>query len=429
MDNERQSKPSKSDSGGEGTFMTHKNIDLQFTQLDVERRIGKLYDAAVASNSAVAFWRLPGTSQPQAMVDFNHPVRFAPVDFLERRSAFIFAPFVSEPAGAAFQLQADLWFDGERLHSHRPNGSPARAERAERFFAALTADAPCAPRGWYRADATRTHAATEDEFIALVRKAIDFIRASGIAKVVVSRTVPVPLPPQFDPVKAFLSLCTRYPHAFVSLTAIPGVGVWLGATPEVLLTLDHEGLTTMALAGTQQRPADLPLDQVQWGRKEIVEQEMVADYVRSFFAAAGVAGVEERGPQTVAAGSVVHLQTLFRVNLPEAERLALANRVLDELHPTSAVCGMPKRKALAFILAHEGYDRSFYSGFLGQVHIQGRSSLYVNLRCMRLGVDQAHLYVGAGITIDSDPVAEWRETALKAETMLAVLGASEKASG
>ena len=87
----------------------------------------------------------------------------------------------------------------------------------------------------------------------------------------------------------------------------------------------------------------------------------------------------------MAAGNVVHLQSDFRVELPRPERMTLANRVLHELHPTSAVCGMPKDKALAFILRHEGYDRSFYSGFLGPVHIDGQSHLYVNLRCMQLG--------------------------------------------
>jgi isochorismate synthase len=89
---------------------------------------------------------------------------------------------------------------------------------------------------------------------------------------------------------------------------------------------------------------------------------------------------------------------------------------------------MPKHQALAFILAQEGYDRSFYSGFLGPVHIQGASSLYVNLRCMQLGEESAHLYVGAGITADSNPAAEWRETALKAETMAAVLASEAQAT-
>lgn len=97
------------------------------------------------------------------------------------------------------------------------------------------------------------------------------------------------------------------------------------------------------------------------------------------------------------------------MEVAEEERLALANRVLDELHPTSAVCGMPKHQALEFILAHEGYDRQFYSGFLGPVHMEGRSSLFVNLRCMQLAADYASLYVGGGITAQSDPASESRD--------------------
>jgi isochorismate synthase len=177
----------------------------------------------------------------------------------------------------------------------------------------------------------------------------------------------------------------------------------------------------MALAGTQRRPENQLLDEVRWGTKETLEQEMVSIYVRDFFRAAGVAEVKETGPNTIPAGNVLHLQTVFQVELPETERFCLANRVLEELHPTSAVCGMPKHKALAFILSNEGYDRSFYSGFLGPMHIDGASSLYVNLRCMQLREDVASLYVGAGITAESDPAAEWRETELKAETALSVL--------
>ena len=177
----------------------------------------------------------------------------------------------------------------------------------------------------------------------------------------------------------------------------------------------------MALAGTQARPAERPLTEVAWSQKEVEEQALVSDYVRDFFQRAGVANVEETGPHTVAAGNIVHLQTAFRVALPHDQRMTLANRVLHELHPTSAVCGMPKDKALAFILRNERYDRSFYSGFLGPVYLDGQSHLYVNLRCMQIGERVAALYVGGGVTADSDPDAEWRETELKAETLLAVL--------
>jgi len=381
--------------------------------------IEAIFGAATTAGAAIAIWQRPGMAFPQAVIDLSAQPALATVDFAARRPTFVFAPFVSAPAGAALQLHADLWFDGQTLHTHNRNGSADRARRAAHFFASIAE--PQAPAAWYVAENIRNHAAAEDEFTSIVGNAIDFIRTTGIAKVVVSRTAGLPLPTGFDPAMAFTTLCSRYPHAFVSLVAIPGVGTWLGATPEVLLTLDDAGLTTMALAGTQRRPADLPLESVRWGRKETVEQEMVSAYIRSFFGSADAPNVQESGPHTIAAGSVVHLQTLFRVDLPETARLLLANRVLNELHPTSAVCGMPKHQALAFILAHEGYDRSFYSGFLGPVHIQGESSLYVNLRCMQLSTDRAHLYVGAGITADSDPAAEWRETALKAETMLAVL--------
>lgn len=396
----------------------------QDMQMSIKRgdRVAALYHAAVASGSAVALWRRPHEQASRAIVDLSGTPRLAPVNLLEREPGFVFAPFVAEPAGAALQLRADLWFDGQALHVRNANGTRQRAERAELVMAALQNDTHMGSgQRWYVAPQIRSRAAGEAEFTTLVDDAIDFIGETGIAKVVVSRTAARTLPERFDPAIVFAALCERYPHAFVSLVAVPGVGTWLGATPEILLTLDNMALTTMALAGTQRRPNDLPLERVTWGRKETVEQDMVSAYVRGFFWDAGVTHVVESGPQTIAAGSVVHLQTLFRVELPEAERLALANRVLDELHPTSAVCGMPKHQALAFILAHEGYDRSFYSGFLGPVHIQGESSLYVNLRCMQLGENAAHLYVGAGITADSQPQAEWRETELKAETMLAVL--------
>lgn len=396
----------------------------QNLHVDGERmtRIAALYHAAVASGSAVAIWQRPLGQSPQAVVDLSGAPLMAPVNLLACEPAFIFAPFVAEPAGAALQLRSDLWFDGQTLHVRNANGTQQRAERTEHIMAALgDGGEQYASRPWYVAPSIRSRAAGEAEFTTLVCDAIDFIGQTGIAKVVVSRTAARPLPAAFDPAVVFAALCTRYPHAFVSLVAIPGVGTWLGATPEVLLTLDDAALTTMALAGTQRHPVGLPLESVTWGQKETTEQDMVSAYVRGFFWDAGITHIQESGPQTIAAGSVVHLQTLFRVELSEAERLALANRVLDELHPTSAVCGMPKHQALAFILAHEGYDRSFYSGFLGPVHIQNESSLYVNLRCMQLGETSAHLYVGAGITADSQPQAEWRETELKAETMLAVL--------
>jgi isochorismate synthase len=393
-------------------------------EITVSQSLHAFYAAAVQSAKATAMWRLPSSGEISAVVDLDQVNELTHIDFHRRRAGFVFAPFVTGEQNAAYRIDADIVYTPAGLVLPDPGDNQQRRQGQEVFAAAFGAlvNGEQAVAGWYTpAERRPERAASMAEYTSLVRQAVDFIRQTGIAKVVVSRTTKQPLPQDFDPVTTFLELTVRYPSAFVSLVAIPGIGAWLGASPEVLLTLDGQALTTMALAGTQRRPEDRPLSAVRWGHKEAVEQEMVSDYVRAFFRRAGVERLSESGPRTVAAANVVHLQTLFRVEVEEEERLALANRVLDELHPTSAVCGMPKHQALEFILAHEGYDRRFYSGFLGPVHMEGRSSLFVNLRCMQLEADYASLYVGGGITAESDPASEWRETEMKAETMLSVL--------
>ncbi len=362
----------------------------------------------------------------QAIVDLTGKAEWTEIDFHQRAPGFVFAPFHAEEKRSALFLKAGLYqtADGLTLLADTARAQTvSHWQNLQAAYAQMQGGHSGAKRRWYTPPAACDTSAmlSREDYCRLVQRATGFIADSGIAKVVISRRVDTPLPPAFNPVDLFLRLCQRYPQAFVSLVAIPGVGTWLGATPELLLAVDHCGLTTMALAGTQARPVDRPLTSVQWGPKERQEQGFVSAYVREFFQRQGIVGVQEQGPTTVAAGNLVHLRTTFRVDLPEPAQLNLANQVLHDLHPTSAVCGMPKDKALAFILAHEGYDRSFYSGFLGPLHLEGGSSLYVNLRCMQLWQSHASLYVGGGVTAESEPCAEWEETSLKAQTLLSVL--------
>jgi len=95
--------------------------------------------------------------------------------------------------------------------------------------------------------------------------------------------------------------------------------------------------------------------------------------------------------------------------------------MLQLLHPTSAVCGMPLAESLEFLQRHVGYDRQFYSGYLGPVNLQHQTNLYVNLRCMQLFEEDAVLYAGAGVLSDSDPEKEWHETEMKMNTLLKVI--------
>jgi isochorismate synthase len=91
--------------------------------------------------------------------------------------------------------------------------------------------------------------------------------------------------------------------------------------------------------------------------------------------------------------------------------------MLRLLHPTSAVCGMELGPAREFLRQHEGYDRSFYTGYLGPVNVEDNTDIYVNLRCMQLRDGHALMYAGAGVTADSVPEQEWEETEMKIDTL------------
>jgi isochorismate synthase len=155
----------------------------------------------------------------------------------------------------------------------------------------------------------------------------------------------------------------------------------------------------------------------QWGQKEIEEQALVSRYIINCFKKVRVREYDDVGPRTVQAGNLWHLQTDFSVDLSEVRYPNFATEMLLLLHPTSAVCGMPKKPALAFLEEHEQYNRRLYSGYLGPVNVNGYTRLHVNLRCMQVTQHELLFYIGGGITADSDPQREWQETQHKRRSL------------
>ncbi|GIV35493.1 MAG: hypothetical protein KatS3mg031_3028 [Chitinophagales bacterium] len=261
---------------------------------------------------------------------------------------------------------------------------------------------------------------SREAFCNMVERALDEIRSGKIKKVVLSRPHPHAIADGWSSIAVFDRLEKLYPEAFVFLVNLPQIGQWIGATPELLLTLHNQTLKTVALAGTKQTSPDQDFD---WGTKDMEEQKMVADYIyttlRKFFGE----NIHMHGPATVKAGPLEHLETSFTIPF-KAERITdTFDALLNEMHPTPAVGGLPKQQALQLIHKLEGYDRAYYSGYLGPVNLQQEHSiqLFVNLRCLEVLYDGLVLYVGAGITADSNPLAEWEETEWKAQTLLKAL--------
>ena len=230
-------------------------------------------------------------------------------------------------------------------------------------------------------------------------------------KLVLSRKQLIPRQEGFSIGKSFLAAVTRYIRSFVYLCHTPQTGTWMGSTPEILLSGKQCDWHTVALAGTQ--PLSNGKVEEQWNPKNRHEQRLVAQYIHDQLQTLGIEG-KEQGPYPVRAGEVCHLKSDFYFSLPDP---ALVGELLERLHPTPAVCGLPKAWALRFIQAAEGYDRTYYSGFIGWLDPKGHSDLYVNLRCMQIKPTHFELYAGGGLLGASQLTEEWQETEIKLNTM------------
>ncbi|MBA0883995.1 isochorismate synthase [Flavobacterium undicola] len=259
----------------------------------------------------------------------------------------------------------------------------------------------------------------KERFEHLIQKAIEAIEKGTFNKVVLSRKEILEVP-NFDLVTVFTRLIQRFPTVFCYCWYHPKIGLWMGATPERLLKASRKKFCTMALAGTQNFNGTTD---IVWGAKEIEEQQFVTDFILENLKGL-TSEVAISSPYTVQAGNVLHIKTDIEGVINKTSKL---NQVVSVLHPTPAVCGLPKETAKGFILGNEGYDREYYTGFLGELNKKGfaekkqKSDLFVNLRCMQIKEKQAHLYMGCGVTKESIPEKEWNESVNKSMTMKSVL--------
>jgi isochorismate synthase len=271
-----------------------------------------------------------------------------------------------------------------------------------------------------------------DSFENLVTKGIQAIKNEEFKKVVLSRKETVELN-YFDLLLAFQNLVQFYPSAFSYCFYHPKVGIWLGASPEQLLKSNGANFNTIALAGTKKAN---DFKEVSWKKKEIEEQQIVTDYIVNKLKETATDVIVSK-PYNYRAGALWHIKTEITAVVNPGFGL---QKIIRLLHPTPAVCGLPKDASKGFILENEQYDRTFYTGFLGELNCDDiketeNSDLFVNLRCMEIELSNAQndskqilvkaiLYIGCGITKDSIPKKEWEESVNKSVTMKKILDMS-----
>ncbi|MBN2639752.1 MAG: isochorismate synthase [Bacteroidales bacterium] len=352
----------------------------------------------IKKNIPFAAWRMPGTESNVLMIQKNKSVQEFLISELESKNGFIIAHFDSYITGKAYFVEPDFLL--RNLES---------SDELKQWIHSLPEEQVLL--------GSRTTAINQLDYLSKVELLVTEMQKGELDKVVFSRVLHEDLPEHFALNDFFNLLEKTYPRAFVYLFFLPGKGLWCGASPETLISRKKDSYETMALAGTQLKSDSGEV--LSWKEKEIQEQAFVTHFIDEQLKKLEISLYKKNGPETVFAGQLAHLCTQF--SIPEIQVSGKIGSLVKALHPTPAVCGLPRDKAADLILKTEPHNRTFYTGFLGPWNVHDDTQLFVNLRCAKILDNELEVYVGGGLTADSIPEKEWQETQYKSRTMLSVL--------
>lgn len=383
--------------------------------------LDQLWSVLKANNMNIAVWSLPNSEQSYLIADHKPISKVSQLNIESSKPGFVMCDFKGDASFINANFQATFnkaHFLDEIICDDIAILNKIKESIIEPFVLISKKIAPIA----FIKDEER-----KLNFIEKVKLAVACINEGGMKKVVLSRQKKGIICKDFCPLQSFNKLSKAYPSAFVSLIYLAETETfWLGATPEILVSLGSDGVfKTMSLAGTQSAIDSngnaIAETDARWSQKEIEEQALVSRYIIDSFKKIRLREFVENGPKTVKAGNLLHLRTDYTVDTKSIGIANLASTMLHLLHPTSAVCGMPLDESKQFIEKYEGYSRDLYSGYIGPINFKYQNQVFVNLRTMKIQGDLATFYAGAGITEDSNPEKEWIETEMKINTLLNVI--------
>ena len=342
--------------------------------------------------SAFAVYRLPyGTYATMVQQTDGEPLELSSCAQLNGRRGYVMAPFEITDSHPILLIRPDQ-VERVELRKSRSEECGVRGEECG------------VSRNDYAIDFANFHSQLE---------------LGTFRKIVLARCAKEELSHSIPPMELFYKACDLYPRMMISLVCTKKGGCWLTATPEILLDGLGNDWRTIALAGTVRLEGDQLSGEgetVNWSTKNIQEQRYVATYIAECLERF-TSDFSEEGPSSVRAANLVHLRSDFTFTLPSKD---CVGDLLQALHPTPAVCGLPKREAFHFITHNEHTPRLYYSGFQGWLG-EEETHLYVSLRCMRIEGNRYDLYAGGGLLKDSTEDQEWQETEAKLETMRRII--------
>ncbi len=369
-------------------------------------KFSRTIDELLSKNLPFACWFAPKSDVPHCIIATERKsIKYcSSATELSGREGFVIAPFTAEKKTPLVVLAPEIFLRGfaeiENFSGSALPNFPAHSEHSEK---SCPEEDPAVITQF-------------PEYTACINRAVEAIGKEEFSKVVLSRCISRKR--QGESLGRLLfALQESAPQVFVYLVNIPSVGLWMGATPETLLSVAGDTATTVSLAGTQRLRPD---GKYCWFAKEIEEQAFVSRYAVDILNRYGIASYKTKGPENLETTAVAHLKTTFTFPIKNiADKLG---SFAGDLAPTPAVCGLPKEEARRFILENEPHSRKYYGGFLGAWNLaECPTHLFVNLRCMEVRQEEYILYTGGGITVKSSADDEWEETNHKAQTLLRVI--------
>jgi isochorismate synthase len=259
----------------------------------------------------------------------------------------------------------------------------------------------------------------EDEYRDAVAVATEVVRSEGFEKVVLARRREIKTENFFDVPNAIDRLRQDYPGCYTFAVARHS-SIFLGATPEQLVKLDGKQVSTVCLAGsirrgeTEEQDAELG-QQLLASHKDRHEHEICVRAIREALEPLCDELHVPDTPELMTVSNVHHLRTPVEGHLNNGATLL---QLVERLHPTPAVGGYPKEKALEFLRDNEGFNRGWYASPLGWIDSRGNGEFVVTLRSALIRGQKAHLFAGCGIVDESDPEQELAESEIKMRPML-----------
>lgn len=203
-----------------------------------------------------------------------------------------------------------------------------------------------------------------------------------------------------------LSIKSKFPMALTYALEWNNT-IWIGATPELLLKEENNKVKTVALAGTKM---DV---NTSWTNKEFEEQKIVRDFISQQLDNQNL-DYKISPLETIQSGALFHLQNEFAIEMRDESDFS---KIINAIHPTPAISGLPQRESIEAIESIENEPRKLYCGTIG-FNTRRNHDYYVNLRCIEVFKNEVVAYAGGGLTNDSIEENEWRECQEKANSIL-----------